>query len=36
VALAGKGPLASVNPEKLARANRFGFAVDPTDPRIVW
>jgi hypothetical protein len=36
VALAGKGPLASVNPEKLARANRFGFAIDPTDPRIVW
>jgi hypothetical protein len=36
VALAGKGALASRNPERLAEANRYGFAIDPSDPRIVW
>jgi hypothetical protein len=36
VALAGKGPLASVNASRLAQANRFGFAIDPTDPRVIW
>jgi len=36
VALAGKGALASRNPARLAEANRYGFAIDPSDPRIVW
>lgn len=36
VALAGKGPLATRNPARLAAANRHGFAIAPADPRVVW
>ena len=36
VALKGKGPLATRNAGRLAQANRFGFAIDPTDPRAIW
>jgi hypothetical protein len=36
VALRGKGPLASVTPARLAKANQYGFAIDPDDPRAVW
>ena len=36
VALRGKGPLATRDPEKLAKANAHGFAIMPDDPRAIW